>query len=120
MFENALRAIVSALASAPKTKRRRRSPNEVALIALQALFIAITVASFVAWLTPSNARRSAISGFGPQSDCISFGRGGTDCTGNSAIDERSNGRLGSDEACVSLGRGGLVCNEPLGNPGHSS
>ncbi len=84
------------------------------------MFIAIAVASFVAWLTPSNARRSAVSGVGAQSDCVSLGGGGAYCAGDSAIDDRSNGSLGAAEDCVSLGRGGLLCNERRGDAGHPS
>jgi hypothetical protein len=120
MFESTPRVKVSAIVSAVKAKRRHQSLSEFALTALQVMFIAITVLLFVAWLTPSSSHRSTIWGFGPESDCVSLGRGGAYCTGKSAIDDRSNRPLGSDEVCVSLGRGGLVCKEHLGNVGHSS
>jgi hypothetical protein len=120
MFESAPRAKISAITSAVKVKRRHQSASEFALTALQVMFIAITVLLFVAWLTPSNSHRSTIWGFAPESDCVSLGRGGADCTGNSAIDNRSNRPFGSDEDCKSLGRGGLVCKEHLGDVGHSS
>jgi len=115
MFESASHARVGAFARAVEAKRRHRSPSELALVALQAMFIAITVASFAAWSAPSRSHRSDISGFGPESDCASFGRGGVYCSGTSAIDDRSNRSSGSDEDCISLGRGGLLCKERLGN-----
>ena len=118
MFENAPRAKVSAMASAVETVRRRHAPSQVALLALQAMFVAIIVAFLVAWLTPSNLRRSAISGVGAEFNCVSFGRGGAYCAGNSASDERSNRPYGAAEDCVSLGRGGLFCNERPGDAGH--
>lgn len=118
MFESGPRGKVSAMASAVETKRRRRSPSEVALLALQVMFVAIAVASCVAWLTPSNSRRSAISGVDGQSDCVGLGRGGAFCAGNSAINDRSNGPLGAAADCVSLGRGGLLCNERPADAGH--
>jgi len=120
MFENTPRVKISAIALAVKAKRRHQTPSEFALTALQVMFIAITVLLFVAWLTPSNSHRSTIWGFAPKSDCVGLGRGGAACTGNSAIDNRSNRPFGSDEDCVSLGRGGLVCREHLGNVGHSN
>ena len=120
MFESTPRVKISAIASAVKAKQRHQTPSEFALTALQVMFIAITVLLFVAWLTPSNSHRSTIWGFGPESNCVSLGRGGADCTGNSAIDNRSNRPFGSREGCVSLGRGGLVCKEHLGDIGHSS
>ena len=120
MFESAPRVKISAIASAVKAKRRHQTPSEFALTALQVMFIAITVLLFVAWLTPSNSHRFTIWGFGPESNCVSVGRGGVDCTRNSAIDDRSNRPFGSDKDCVSLGRGGLVCKEHLGNVGHSN
>ena len=120
MFKNAPRAKVGAIASAVETNRRRRSPSEAALLALQVMFVAIAVVSFVAWLTPSNARRSANSGIGAVSDCVSFGRCGAYCAGDSAIDDRSNRPPGSEEDCVSLGRGGLFCKERLGAVGQPS
>jgi hypothetical protein len=117
MFENASRAKVSAMASTAEMARRRHTPNEVALLALQAMFLAIIVASLVAWLTPSNSRRSAVSGVGADSNCVSFGRGGAYCAGDSASDERSNRPSGAAEDCVSLGRGGLICNQRPGDAG---
>jgi hypothetical protein len=120
MFESAARAKISAITLAVKAKRRHQSASEFALTALQVMFIAITVVLFVAWLTPSNSRRSTIWGVGPESDCVSLGRGGADCIRNSAIDNRSNRSFGSDRDCVSLGRGGLVCKGHLGDVGHSS
>ena len=120
MFETTSRVKVSAIALAVKAKRRHQSSSEFALTALQVMFIAVTVLLFVAWLTPSNSHRSTIWGFAPESDCVSLGRGGADCTGNSAIDNRSNRPFGSDEDCKNLGRGGLVCKEHLGDVGHSS
>ena len=120
MFENTPRVKISAIALAVKAKRRHQTPSEFALTALRVMFIAITVLLFVAWLMPSNSHRSTIWGFGPESDCVSVGRGGVDCTRDSAIDDRSNRPFGSDEDCVSLGRGGLVCKEHLGNVGHSN
>jgi hypothetical protein len=120
MFESTPRVEISAIASAVKAKQRHQTPSEFALTALQVMFVAITVLLFVAWLTPSNSQRSTIWGFAPESNCVSVGRGGVDCTRNSAIDNRSNKPFGSDEDCKSLGRGGLVCKEHLGDVGHSS
>ena len=120
MFESAPRAKISVITLAVKAKRRHQSASEFALTALQVMFIAITVLLFVAWLTPSNSHRFTIWGFGPESNCVSVGRGGVDCTRNSVIDDRSNRPVGADEDCVSLGRGGLVCKEHLGDVGHSS
>ena len=120
MFESAPRGKISAIAPAVNAKRRHQSPGEFALTALQFVFLAIIVILFVAWLTPSNSHRSTIWGFGPESDCVSLGRGAAECTGNSAIDDRSNKPFGSAEDCVSLGRGGLLCKEHLGDVGHSS
>ena len=117
MFENTPRVKISAIALAVKAKRRHQTPSEFALTALQVMFIAITVLLFVAWLTPSNSHRSTIWGFGPESNCVSLGRGGANCAGNSAIDDRSNRPVGADEDCVSLGRGGLLCKEHPGNAG---
>ena len=81
---------------------------------VQVMFIAITVLLFVTWLTPSNSHRSTIWGATPESNCVSIGKGGTYCPGNSAVDDRSNRPLGSDEVCVSLGRRGLLCKSILG------
>jgi hypothetical protein len=120
MFESTPRVKVSAIASAVKAKRRHQSPGEFALTALQVMFLAITVLLFAAWLTPLNPHRPTIWGFGQDSDCVSLGRGGVYCTGNSAIDDRSKRPSGADDDCVSLGRGGLVCKESLGNAGHPS
>jgi hypothetical protein len=120
MFENTPRVKISAVALAVKAKRCDQTPSEFALTALRVMFIAIIVLLFVAWLMPSNSHRSTIWGFGPESSCVSVGRGGVDCTRNSAIDDRSNRPFGSDKDCVSLGRGGLVCKEHLGDVGHSS
>ena len=120
MFENAPRVKISAIASVVKTKRRHQSVSEFAVTALQFMFIAITVLLFVTWLTPSNSHRSTIWGFGPKSECINLGRGGADCTGNSAIDDRLDRPLGSDEDCVSLGRGGFVCKERPTDASHPS
>ena len=120
MFESTPRVKIGAIALAVRAKQRHQSPSEFALTALQVMFIAITVLLFVAWLTPSNSHRFTIWGFGPESNCVSVGRGGVDCTGNSATDNRSNRPFGSDEDCVSLGRGGLVCKDHLGDVGHSS
>ena len=120
MFENTPRVKISAIALAVKAKRCDQTPSEFALTALRVMFIAIIVLLFVAWLMPSNSHRSTIWGFGPESSCVSVGRGGVDCTRNSAIDDRSNRPFGSDKDCVSLGRGGLVCKEHLGDVGLSS
>ena len=120
MFENTPRVKISAIALAVKAKRRHQTPSEFALTALQVMFIAITVLLFVAWLTPSNSHRSTIWGFGPRSDCIKLGRGSADCTSNSAIDDRLDRPLGSDEDCVSLGRGGFVCKERPTDASHPS
>jgi len=117
MFEKAPRAKVSVMASTVETLRRRHTPSEVALLALQAMFVAIIVASLIAWLTPSNLRRSAV---GAGSDCVSFGRGGAYCAGNSASAERSNAPYGAAEDCVSLGRGGVLCSQRPGDARHPS
>ena len=119
MFESAPRAKISAITSAVKVKRRHQSASEFALTALQVMFIAITVLLFVAWLTPSNSHRFTIWGSAPESNCVSLGKGGAYCAGNSAIDDRSNRPVGADEDCVSLGRGGLLCKEHPGNAGRS-
>jgi len=115
MFASAPRIKVSAIASAFKANRRHQSPGEFALTALQVVVLAVTVLLFVAWLTPSNSRRATIWGSAPESNCVSSGKGGAYCAGNSAIDDRSRRSIDSDEDCVSLGRGGLLCKERLGN-----
>ena len=107
MFGNTFGASVGSRASAIELNFRRRSPSEIALIALRAVFVGLTVALFFAWLTSANMRGRAGPGLTADADCVSLGRGGARCASRSAGDGAGAADLRSD--CVSAGRGGLVC-----------
>lgn len=90
MIDNDARGRVRAIPIAAGMNFRRRSPSEIARIVLQVIFVAVTAALFLAWLTSPNVRRPAVWGFAPQSGCPSVGRGGAPCFNHSGNDDRSN------------------------------
>ena len=96
-----------------KPAAARWSPARIACAALQGLFVGVTIVLFGVWLASSTAHRPLLGGFGPGSDCVSFGRGGLRCAASSAGEVSPNANSGED--CVSLGRGGLLCKRPPGS-----
>lgn len=92
---------------------RRAGPIGLAGLALRGVFVAATIGLFLAWLGASPSHRSALWGFAPGSECVSYGRGGAHCLAPAAD-------AGGDPDCVSLGRGGLLCKAPSVRPGRAS
>ena len=88
----------------------RRSPREIALFALRAIFVAATVALFFAWLTSAGTGGRANGDFA-DADCVGFGRGGLRCGGPTG-DGGANQAADSRKDCMSVGRGGLICGRP--------
>ena len=85
MFEDAHGRRGRMIASAVALNFRRRSLLDSARVALQAIFVGVTVALFFAWLAYSSSHRSAIPGFDSATNCKVFGRGGVVCSDHSAI-----------------------------------
>ena len=104
MFGNILGASASSRLSAVEMNFRRRSASEIALIALRAIFVGVTLALFFAWLSSANTGSRGLSA---DADCVSFGRGGARCVSHS--DGGSNSVADARSDCISAGRGGLIC-----------
>ena len=104
MFGNIVGAGASSLASAVEMNFRRRSASEIAVIVLCGIFVGVTVALFLAWLSSASTGSPGLSA---DADCVSFGRGGARCVGHS--DGGSNGAAEARSDCISAGRGGLIC-----------
>ena len=104
MFGNILGASASSRLSAVEMDFRRRSASEIALTVLRVIFVGVTVALFLAWLSSASTGSPGLSA---DADCVSFGRGGARYV--SHFDGGSNGVADARSDCISAGRGGLIC-----------
>jgi hypothetical protein len=83
------------------------TPMGVACALLEGVFVLVTLALFLAWLSSWEGRGYPLTG----PDCTSYGKGGAYCSGQSTTGDRT------DDDCVSLGRGGLLCKVHPGKTG---
>ena len=103
MSGNGLGAGSRSRAPAIGTNFRRRLNGEAALTALRFVFVGLTAALFLAWLTSANTggRTNGQS----SAACVGSGRGGARCATDGASDRIADAR----GKCMSAGRGGPIC-----------